>query len=92
MGDSIRMVIKKLAHLASGAQMPFHVHRQQPARCIESLAMTDAGEYIKNFAFIRRRVVHSPCSEQWQIQGTGDADSRTVAMFFFSIECRCSST
>ena len=48
--------------------------------------MADAGEDIENFALILRRVVHSACCQHRQIQRACNANGRTVAMLFLTVE------
>ena len=66
--------------------MPLRIRRQQTARRIERLAMTDAGEDIEDFTLILRRIVDSTRSQQRQVQRTRNADRRTVAMLFLAVE------
>ena len=66
--------------------MPFRIHRQQASRCIERRLVTDAGEDIEDFALILCGVVHATRGQQRQVQRAGDADGRTVAMLFLTVE------
>ena len=66
--------------------MPLRIQRQQAARRIERFAMTDAGEYIEDFALVRRRIVDAARRQQRQVERPRNADRRAVAMLFLAVE------